>query len=61
MGLLSWEFSISSTLVCEEVSSGEAETSAFGGGGMSVPAEASSPCGRVFQLAVVIVCHVSIN
>ena len=36
MGLLSREVSISSTLACEEVSSGGAETSTFRDGGMSV-------------------------
>ena len=43
MGLLSREVSISSTLVCEEVSNGGAETSAFWGRSMSVPIAASSP------------------
>ena len=43
MGLLCSEVSISSTLACVEVSSHRAETSAFWGGGMSVPTAASSP------------------
>ena len=43
IGLLSREVSISSILACEKVSSGGAETSTFGGRGMSAPAAASSP------------------
>ena len=50
MGLLSREVSISSTLACEEVSSGGAGTSAFWGGGMSAPVAASSPVAECSDL-----------
>ena len=43
MGLLSMEFSISSTLAYEEVSSDGVEASTFRDRGMSVPATAFSP------------------
>ena len=42
IGLLSREVSISSILACEDVTSGGAEISAFGGGDMSAPAAVSS-------------------
>ena len=53
VGLLYREVSISSTLACEEVSSGGAETSAFGGRSLSAPAAASSPWQSVWD------CHCS--
>ena len=61
MGLLSREVSISSTLACEEVSSGGAEASTFGDGGISVPGNSLLSHGGVFWLTVVIIHHASVE
>ena len=50
MGLLSREVSTSSTLACEEVSSGRAGTSAFWGGGMSASVATPFPVAECSDL-----------